>query len=344
MNSLERKQFIEKKCYQKNINLETQEYIKQYISLNESLFVNFLDVDDVTKKLLENLNKSISMIPTKPSELIRGSGTWKGGKHYIYINPINKILSIFFKSEKYKLNSIIMHELDHCATSEYISISEQEKNNIIETIINKNKIKRKDKVKNYINNKYKKNKGLLPISGISDIRQSIHNNVNLTPLNEGITAWKQEMYEKQLGIRPYRVYSFEKEVSKFISDMIGKENLIKMHFNHDYEGIRQLFKENTGTELNCLVEKLNNKPRFNILLNNIPIVRKIYKRNFNTKRREFYTDIQQSMQDIKKQNQEKRRTDFIPKIDVKHQTTDFNTQRKNDNHKENSELPEVESR
>lgn len=237
-----------------------------------------------------------------------------------------------------------MHELDHCATSKYIPISEQEKNIIIKNIINKNNIKRKDKFIKYINNKFKKYGGILPISGISDTRQSIQNNVNLTQLNEGITAWKQEMYEKQLGIQPYQVYSFEKEAAKFIADMIGKENLIQMHFNNDYEGIRQLFKNNTGTELNDMVKKMNNKPKFSILLNSIPIVGKIYRRKFNTKIREFHADFQKSMQDIKKQNQSKNRTGFIPKIDVNGPTTYLNTKGKNGNHKNTLGVPEVNSR
>ena len=343
MNSLERKQFIEQKCYQKNINLETQEYIKQYISLNETLFGSFLDIDNIINKVLSNLNSSIKITPVSISEL-KHNGRWNGFRHYIYVNPVNMILSKFLKSEKNKVTSIIMHELDHCANTKYVPISDHDKNIFLEDILKEYKMKGRkiNRVKNYIDKKYKQ--GILPISGISDKRQSIQNNINLTQLDEGITAWKQEMYEKQLGIRPYRVYSFEKEVAKFISDMIGKENLIQMHFNNDYEGIKKLFKDNTGTELNDLVKKMNDKPKFNILLNSIPIAGKIYRRKFNNKRMEFYTDFQQSMQVIKKQHQEKRRTDFVPKFIVNSQTIDCYAQEKIENKKKNIETPEVSCR
>jgi hypothetical protein len=65
------------------------------------------------------------------------------------------------------------------------------------------------------------------------------------------------MYDKYLGYKAYTPYEAQKKVAKFIGNVIGKENLIGMHFNNDYNGIRKSFYEKTGQDLNDLVDKMN---------------------------------------------------------------------------------------
>ncbi len=171
-----------------------------------------------------------------------------------------------------------MHEMDHCATTEYVDISEQE---------------------------YEKDNGKLAIVGIGDYRQVIKNGINLKKLNEGITAYKQEMYDEFLGNKPSTNYKIEKNVAKFIGDVIGKEELIRMHFNNDYEGIRIAFKENSGKDLNELVKRLNKKSKIKTML-----FGKMYTRNFSKKLEKFMGEY-----NINEKGYQ-RNTEFIPKWSV----------------------------
>lgn len=132
-----------------------------------------------------------------------------------------------------------------------------------------------------------------------------YNSIELESLNEGITAYKQEMYDKFIGIKPRTPYQAEKEVAKFIGQVIGKDKLISMHFNHDYQGIRSAFTEKTGRDLNELTEKLNQQS--NVLTK---FFGKLYTKHFSKKMEKFMEEF-----DIKQESKE-RNTDFIPKVNV----------------------------
>ena len=86
------------------------------------------------------------------------------------------------------------------------------------------------------------------------------------------------MYDKFLGNKSYTPYGTEKKVAKFIGSVIGEENLISMHFNNDYEGIRKAFNEKTGQDLNDLVKEMNKKSLLKTLL-----FGKLYTKSFSKK-------------------------------------------------------------
>ena len=284
----ERKEYIQKKLYEKGINTETQDYIIEYVYINQKLFGEILNIDKVTDRILNNLNYSIESIDTKSNPLleipkvvdtIRHLGKWKWYEHKIRISPIIKIGSLVSKRLKEEKDSIIRHEIDHCATTEYIDIGEKEKYiKRLESYLERNNIKNpkeKNRVINYINKMYAITNGKKAISGIDE-------NSHLIKLNEGITAYKQEIYDKFLGNKPMNNYSVEKKVAKFIVEKIGKEELISMHFNNDYEGIKTAFKEKTGNDLNELVEKLNEKSKIKQML-----FGKMYTKSFSKKMEKF---------------------------------------------------------
>lgn len=326
MNKEERYQYIDSICKQKNINSETKLYIKRYIQLNEELFGDFLDIDEVTERLLKNIRYNIKgydifkyhSARRNFFKILNVNGAWLSDRRSIYLNPRRKRQSLTSENKKLRLNSTIMHEMDHCATTKYVHISEEEKKEYISKIKQniieqeKNPIKRRIKLAR-LKNVYSEINGRLPISGIYDIRQTIDTGIGLRSLDEGIIAWKQEMYDKQLGIAPNTGYVEEKKVAKFVAEMIGKENLIKMHFNNDYSGIREAFFEKTGRDLNHLVRELNRRPKnpnpMRIMLSKIGInsLEKYFRES-----KKYSDTIDRNIQQVKKNG----RTDFIKKYNI----------------------------
>ena len=267
-------EYIEKKLYEKNINTETQDYIIKYVYMNQKLFGKHLNIDKLVSRILNNLNHNITSFDidntplNKLKRIITTRGRWDPYQNKITINPVNKLKGMLFKREKQKHNSSIMHEIDHCATTEYLQISKPEYEQYIQSCIKRNHIENPQdisKIKNLLNQIYNEHKGIFEIVGIQDFRQLLQSGINLKKLNEGSTAYKQELYDKFLGNKPNTAYIAEKEVARFIGKVIGKENLINMHFNNDYEGIKTLFDERTGKDLNELVNLLDKKSIFKSL-------------------------------------------------------------------------------
>lgn len=267
-------EYIEKKLHEKNINTETQDYIIKYVYMNQKLFGKHLNIDKLVSRILNNLNHNITSFDidntplNKLKRIITTRGRWDPYQNKITINPVNKLKGMLFKREKQKHNSSIMHEIDHCSTTEYLQISKPEYEQYIQSCIKRNHIENPQdisKIKNLLNQIYNEHKGIFEIVGIQDFRQLLQSSINLKKLNEGITAYKQELYDKFLGNKPNTAYIAEKEVARFIGKVIGKENLINMHFNNDYEGIKTLFDERTGKDLNELVNLLDKKSIFKSL-------------------------------------------------------------------------------
>lgn len=163
-------------------------------------------------------------------------------------------------------------------------------------------------IRRNVEEQYKKCDGILAVSGIFDYRQLAENGINLRMLNEGITAYKQEMYDKFLGRKIKVSYNMEKDVAEFIANIIGRDELINLHFNNDYEGIRGKFKEKTGNELNELVKILNSKSIVKTILFGT-----IYTRKIGMRIKTFMEDSRRGVDIISKKN-----ADFVPKFDIDH--------------------------
>ena len=302
-------EYIQKKLSEKGIDTETQNYVIKYVSMNQKLFGSYLDIDKVISRILTNLNYSITSVDKSKnplSELIRIAktrGSWSAYDNKIIINPIYKILSKISLNQKTRLDSTIFHEIDHCATTEYVKIDTHDKNQYIQKYLKHHNIKHTNKFIQHINRIYEKVNGMLAVSGISDMRQEINNDIGLRNLNEGITAYKQEMYDKFLGNKPHTSYGTQKKVAKFIGSVIGEENLIRMHFNNDYEGIRKDFNEKTGGELNDLVERMNKKSLLKTIL-----FGRIYTKYFSKKIEKYIAQYETTIPKIDENIQSKARS------------------------------------
>ena len=223
-------EYIEKKLHEKKINTETQDYIIKYVYMNQKLFGKHLNIDKLVSRILNNLNHNITSFDidntplNKLKRIITTRGRWDPYQNKITINPVNKLKGMLFKREKQKHNSSIMHEIDHCATTEYLQISKPEYEQYIQSCIKRNHIENPQdisKIKNLLNQIYNEHKGIFEIVGIQDFRQLLQSGINLKKLNEGITAYKQELYDKFLGNKPNTAYIAEKEVARFIGKVIG---------------------------------------------------------------------------------------------------------------------------
>ena len=203
-----------------------------------------MDINEIANRIINNLDHSIGNL--KLREIARNKlGVYKYYKKGIEISPLAKIRSYIQPGWKNMINSSIRHELDHCATAKFISISEEEKDKFILNYVTKKQLNPREEMKfrNFINTSWKKHNGLLATTGIdTNILSESRNGVDLRLLNEGITAYKQDLYDEYLGNKSYSSYKQPKKIAKFIANVIGKDNLIKYHFNNDYDTIRNLFR------------------------------------------------------------------------------------------------------
>ena len=244
MESTKYIEYIREKLNEKGINTEIQDYVIEYIEMNQILFGSFLDIGKVTDRIVNNLNheaKAFSGI----RYITKCDGFWSAYEHTIYINPLRSLL----RKEK-RIKPIIMHELDHCATTTYVDIGDEKRERYIEKCLKNSSSLSIKKLEKYL----KETNGKIPIVGIRDDRQLN----SLDGLNEGITEYKNEKYCRFLGIKPLiKRYTVEKMVAQFIAETIGEKNLISMHFDNDYEGIRKAFELETGKDLDLLVSNMN---------------------------------------------------------------------------------------
>ena len=156
-------EYIEKRLHEKNINTETQDYIIKYVYMNQKLFGKHLNIDKLVSRILNNLNHNITSFDINNTPLnelkriITTRGRWDPYQNKITINPVNKLKGMLFKREKQKHNSSIMHEIDHCATTEYLQISKPEYEQYIQSCIKRNHIENPQdisKIKNLLNQNF----------------------------------------------------------------------------------------------------------------------------------------------------------------------------------------------
>lgn len=319
MDLEKRTEYIKTRLSEKGIDEETQAYVLKYVDMNQQLFGNVIDINKVVDRIVNNLHHSISTYDVKKNPIqgllktFSTLGSWEPYNHRIQINPVIKLMSKMSKKVKGQYISTIMHEIDHCATTKYEDIA---------THLGVSEQKLEQQVKKFgklyekaFKNKANKRNGMTTISGIAGVRltsQDRRNGVNsakLYFLNEGITAYKQEMYDEFLGIKSSTGYKESKLLAGRIGEIIGKEELIAMHSDNDYGGIKNAFQEKTGQDLNTIVKRLNHAS---------PIMSMMFGKMYTkySERR-----IQKIMQSIKlTQKQSNSAKDFIPRHEIDHAT------------------------
>ena len=101
-------------------------------------------------------------------------GGWNPNINQIRMNPRIKLESMLSKEKQQKYYSIIRHELDHIATTKYVDITEQEKEQYIQSYLERNKIqnpKIERKIRNSVIRHCRQDNGKLVVVGIEDLRQ-----------------------------------------------------------------------------------------------------------------------------------------------------------------------------
>lgn len=238
---------------QRNISRKNQKYILKYIQLNAELF-NCIKTEKIAERIIENFS-GISL--SFENFIFGGYGKYEPTKGKIYLSPI----LFFWKDRKYK-ESVILHELDHCACTP-IDI----KRGFLE-------------FKKEIKKKYKILYRIIPNFILKEIFFKIHYNGTITGvmntsnnndykkqrllygirwdnyLNEGITSFKQIKYSNLAEVKYHYKNDFYKGArmgTECIGDIIGFEELIYLHFNNNLKEIENRFYENTGFKVESLM-------------------------------------------------------------------------------------------
>lgn len=325
--------YVEKKLSEKGINLETQDEVIKYLWANKKLFGHVIDTKELADRIIGNLDKSIVYFGTDTTNLpilyksklniitsilsmaIVG-GYYQPYDKEVYLNPL--IQSKLTKNGQMNRESILMHEIDHCATTSYIDLDEQQTKNLLLYKTKKGlfgkiicKFKpimqmKKDKWSNMTNNR-------LAILGFENPLLDMKYNIPFWRLDEGITVLKQKKFSEVLGIEFNKLssssYQVEPVVAEFIANKVGLDNLIKFRHNNDYEGLRKAFFDATGKDLNDLVSDLNKIPLL------LPISEKRIKKRLNFK--QYDIDVP-----IKKNNT------FVQKVSIDNSEIGNNQQQK----------------
>lgn len=293
--------YVEKRLNEKGINLETQDEVIKYLWANKKHFGHIIDTKELADRIIENLDKSIVWFGTDTTNLpILHKSRFKtitsilsmsiiGGYYQpydreVYLNPL--VQGKLTKKRQMNRDSIFMHEIDHCATTSYIDLDEEQvkelllfktRNGFLGRFISKFKPfmkMKKDRWTNMTNNK-------LAIIGFDNPLLDMQHNMTFWRLNEGITVLKQKKFSEALGIEFNKLssssYQAEPVVAEFIANKVGLDNLIKFQHNNDYEGLRKAFFDVTGKDLNDLVSDLNKIPLL------LPISEKRIKKRLNFK-------------------------------------------------------------
>lgn len=236
----------------KGLNKRTQNYILKYANKNSELFSDCIDMDKLIDRLSTNIDKNISYDMLNP--LLNGA--YFPGNKNIRLSP--KLLF-----NKKKRESTILHEIDHAATTTYAENSREDITKMINdrfkspfiqklamiTTKSKSITELKDKAVDY----YIRH---------SNGRIGIHQDSKNRALNEGITRYKQLKYmgdELKGGYHTFirDSYGPECKVASELAKIIGEDNLVKMSFNNDFDGMCKLFSERTDGKGN--LEEISSK-------------------------------------------------------------------------------------
>ncbi len=310
--------YVEKRLSEKGINLETQDEVIKYLWANKKLFGHVIDTKELADRIIENLDKSIVYFGTDTTNLpilykskfniitsilsmaIVG-GYYQPYDKEVYLNPL--VQSKLTKKGQMNRESIFMHEIDHCATTSYIDLDEQQTKNLLLYKTKKGlfgkiicKFKpimqmKRDKWSNMTNNR-------LAILGFENPLLDMKYNIPFWRLDEGITVLKQKKFSEVLGIKFNKLssasYQVEPVVAEFIANKVGLDNLIKFRHNNDYEGLRKAFFDATGKDLNNLVRDLNKIPLL------LPISEKRIQKRLNFKQYDLEISHKENNSFIKK--------------------------------------------
>jgi len=255
---------IIKKFKAKGINQDTTYRVLDYLACNKKVFP-FLDNKVLEDRLVNNIETSIiyeGMIQHGISEFKRSK------------NPISAIRALavregyatsssvvikkwptkFLGQRKFlerRLDSVIRHEFDHIATTQFLLQKEtitRINKNITDgcRIFNKSeKRNKKEIIQKYIDG----NCGMAVHGICGSINNAEH--FGSSVLDEGITAYKIKKLDRFANSEskaPQSGYRLREKIAKHMAKTIGEEELLTRHFNNDFAGITQRYMDTAGKD------------------------------------------------------------------------------------------------
>lgn len=246
---------------QKGLNKQTKNYILKYVNKNSEIFSNCIDIEKLIDRLSTNIDKNISYNLLNPTL----NGVYDSNKKSIQIKP-----TLLFN--KKRRESTILHELDHAATTTYGEIPREIAVKIVDEKLKSFNIIKKIAMKKSKNITEFKTKSIDYIMKNKNNRIGVQQLSKNRALNEGITRYKELKYMDEELKGGYNIfvkdsYGPECKVASEIAKIIGEDNLVKMSFNNDFEGMCKLFSERTDgkgdlEEISTKLDKTHSKKRY----------------------------------------------------------------------------------
>ncbi len=274
MDNNEYIEFLRSQLKNKGLNEETIGYACKYVELNQKLFSNSINMEKLTTRLANNLQHNIISVNNHYglgkaiNSVISTVANWEPYAKELAVSPLFKVTEKMSSKMRLAKESNIFHELDHCATTEYISMTENQQEEYINNVINANGMTNKQDIdifKRMMKEAHQVSGGEHPIVGVKDAKVNELKGLNLNQLNEGITVYKQKKYDEVIGKKFKTAYKSEKKVAELLAKTIGEDKMIELHFNNDYETMKELFNRETGKDLNYIVQKLNKIKATNLM-------------------------------------------------------------------------------
>lgn len=248
----------------KSINNKTIAEVLRYLAYNKLAFGNTLDTRMLVDKFSENLSSSIRTIPLKKERpgvfayYNTNSGVVSVSKR-LKIEQMLTLNNFNRRVKKCRARSILMHELDHCATTTKEVMPAEDA--IADWAYKFSKNINIDELKEEIKNGAIKKCGIATLK--NQVEQGFKTQLGLDALNEGIAVYKQHKYDavadgafvpKKKGT----TYDFYESIAKHIVNIISEKELIRNHQVGNYAKIRELYEKETGCDLNTIVGALEN--------------------------------------------------------------------------------------
>lgn len=238
-----------------SLNSYTIECIIRYADISTDIFN--IDHNILIKNISNNIKKDI-VFKKKYHLFSSVLGSYNFKSKQIMISPKLK--------NKQHIISIIFHELDHAASSQYIkseSINEY-LSTYVRRLNNKHPILFKIPFVKYILKKRFLRLNSLS-SGFNNTLAGKALGIDLNLFKEGITTYKQSKYEQYLHLSDRITtqennYKNEMKVAQLIIDIIGEERTMKLEQNNDILGLKTIFEKITNKQVlfEDLIQQLNN--------------------------------------------------------------------------------------
>lgn len=227
-----------------------------YLACNKIAFGNILNTKEVAQRIAQNLDKDIKFMSVFSKYKYGFEAIFSSATKSVEVSPrLNTILSNRGRlAKKCYVRSILLHEFDHCSSCHKQTMPGNE---ILNAYYKKFPSTKPQKIKSLIEPTLKYSCGFF--NPRTYVEGGLFAGIDLTPLEEGVTVYKQKKYDKICGYKNKLAddYEFYFQVVNHIAKMVGEETLIKNHFYGNYKAVREAYMKKTKTDLNAIVNGLS---------------------------------------------------------------------------------------